>query len=209
MGRTTQDSTQTQRLLADVRAGQAEAFEDLFARHRAYLQLVASIRLEPELRRRVDPSDIVQDAHLEAARRLPEYLHNPAMPLRLWLRQITQDRLIMARRRHLGAGRRSVENELCLPNQSSVHLAEQIMAPGPSPSQHSVRAELAELVRRVISQMPEGEREVIVMRNYEGLSNLEAAQVLRIEPAAASKRYGRALLRLRGLLIEHGVAGHE
>jgi RNA polymerase sigma-70 factor (ECF subfamily) len=59
------------------------------------------LRLDPQLRSRVDPSDVVQEAQMEAARRLPGYLESPPLPFRLWLRQIAQDRLLNLHRRHV------------------------------------------------------------------------------------------------------------
>src|SRR5262245_4178971 len=95
------DSAETQRLLERVRAGDRTAREELFARHQSYLLAFVGLRLDPKLRARVDPSDVVQEAQLDALRRLEGYLHEPAMPFRLWMRQLTFDRLLMLRRRHV------------------------------------------------------------------------------------------------------------
>jgi RNA polymerase sigma-70 factor (ECF subfamily) len=67
-----------------------------------------------------------------------------------------------------------------------------------------VRRELAERVRQGVAQLSDLDREIVLLRNFEGLSNQEAATVLDIEPATASQRYGRALLRLRRLLAGEG-----
>src|SRR3954449_12976661 len=99
------DTSDIDGLLDRARRGARGAFEELFARHRAYLLRFIESRLDPKLRRRVDPSDIVQEAHLEAVRRLGQYLEQSAMPFRLWLRQIAYDRLLKARRQHLGTAR--------------------------------------------------------------------------------------------------------
>src|SRR5258707_345168 len=82
------DSTETRSLLQQAQAGDRQAFEDLFARHRPYLRQLVELRLDPKLHTRVDPSDVVQEAHLEAFRRLSTYLKERPMPFRLWLRQI-------------------------------------------------------------------------------------------------------------------------
>ena len=97
------DSNETLRLLEQVRDGDRQAFDQLFARHRPYLRQIVELRLDPRLRARVDPSDVVQEAHLEAFRRLSTYLKQRPMPFRLWLRQIAYDRTLKARRHHLGA----------------------------------------------------------------------------------------------------------
>ena len=162
--------------------------------------------MDPKLGRRIDASDVVQEAHVEAARRLEGYLEQPTMPFRLWLRQITYDRLLMARRRHVSAQRRTVDRELPLPERSSLQLAQQLAASGTTPSQHLVRDELGHRVRSAVAKLSDPDREVLLMRNFEGLSNQEVAKVLAIEPATASKRYGRALLRLRTHLLDASLS---
>src|SRR2546425_7738206 len=73
------DSAETRRLLEQVRSGDERAFERLFARHRPYIRRVVALRLDPELRRRVDPSDVIQETQLEAFRRLDDYLKRRPM----------------------------------------------------------------------------------------------------------------------------------
>lgn len=199
------DSTRTGQLIQRTRQGEPAVLGQLLERHRPFLEHVVAARLDRRLRARLDPSDIVQETQLEAARRFERYVEQPGMPFRLWLRQLAYDRLLMARRRHLGASRRAAGRELALPESSSARLAEQLLEPGPSPSQQFDQQELAQRVRRAISRMPETDREMLVMRNFEGLSNREVACLLHIDPASASKRYGRALLRLRSALIDEGL----
>lgn len=199
------DSEETQRLLQQVRDGEAGALDRLFARHRSYLHRMIDLRLDPALRPRVDPSDVVQEAHLEANRRIGGYLEQPPLSFRLWLRQIAYDRLLMLRRRHLGAARRTVEREVALPDQSSLVLARQLLAADASPLEETVQRELAERVRNAMLALAESDREILLLRNYEGLSNQEVAQVLQLTASNASQRYGRALLRLRQLLLDSGL----
>jgi RNA polymerase sigma-70 factor (ECF subfamily) len=115
----------------------------------------------------------------------------------------------MTQRRHLGAARRSVQREVPIPEESSLQLAYQLLARSPSPSQRLLRRELAQQVRQALAELSETDREILLMRNLEALSNQEVAQVLQIDPVAASQRYGRALLRLRKLLIDRGLMGEE
>jgi RNA polymerase sigma-70 factor (ECF subfamily) len=198
------DSSETQRLLDQARAGQPGAVDQLLARHQAYLHRLVVLRLDPKLRARVDPSDVLQEAHMEAVRRLDGYLDQPSLPFRLWLRRITYDRLLMLRRRHLGAARRSLLRDVVLPDHSSLALAQSLLSPQSTPSQRLAGRELALRVRQALSRLPEPDRDILLMRNFEELSNQEVAQVLQINPATASQRYGRALLRLRNLLLESG-----
>jgi RNA polymerase sigma-70 factor (ECF subfamily) len=199
------DSVTTMELLNGVSASDSRSFEQLFLRHRAFIRRVVDLRLDRKLRARVDPSDIVQETQLEAFRRLPDYLRRKPMPFRLWLRKTACERLTMIRRRHVHAVRRSVDLEMPLPNKSSVQQGETLKAGGSTPSQQAGRRELASRVQNAIEELPPPDREILLLRHYEGLTHDEAARVLKIESATARKRYGRALLRLHRRLSELGL----
>jgi RNA polymerase sigma-70 factor (ECF subfamily) len=199
------DPAETQRLLHQARGGDRQAIDELLALHRPYLRQLVELRLDPRLRPRLDASDVVQEAHLEAARRLEGYLQEPSLPFRLWLRQLAYDRLLMLRRFHLGTARRSVGREVALPDRSSLLLARHLLAGGSTPSQRLEQKELASRVRRAVALLPELDREVLLMRTFEELSYEEVACLLGVDPAAARKRHGRALLRLHKILSEDGL----
>jgi RNA polymerase sigma-70 factor (ECF subfamily) len=205
MRQATPDSEETNRLLQQIGRGENEAFNRLFARHRDLLRRVVELRLDVRVRARVDPSDVVQETYLEAFRRLPDFIKRAPMPFRLWLRMTAQERAQMANRQHLGASRRAVGRELPLPEQSAVQLATQMHAPGPTPSQQVSQGERARLVRQAVANLPDMDREVLLMRTFEGLPYGEIACVLGIDQAAARKRHGRALLRLHDLLSQGGL----
>jgi RNA polymerase sigma-70 factor (ECF subfamily) len=206
MPETLPDPGETRRLLGAARAGDRQAVEELFARHRPYLRRLIEVRLEPQLHSRVDASDVIQDAQLEAARRLESYLQEPALPFRLWLRQLACERLLMLRRYHRGAARRSLDREVPLPDRSSLLLARRLLAAGSTPSQRLDREELVQRVRQAVAQLPALDREILVMRTFEELSYEEVACLLGVDPAAARKRHGRALLRLHKLLSADGLS---
>jgi RNA polymerase sigma-70 factor (ECF subfamily) len=199
------DAEETQALLEQIRGGDRQAFERLFGLHQAYLHRLVELRLDPRLRARVDPADVVQEAYLEALNRLSGYLKRPALPFRLWLRQIACDRALKARRYHLGTARRSLGREVPLPERSSLVLARQLLAPDSTPSRELDHRELARRLGQALAQLPQPDREVVMMRHFEGLSNREVACLLGIDPAAASKRHGRAMLRLHRILFEGGL----
>jgi RNA polymerase sigma-70 factor (ECF subfamily) len=199
------DSAETQQLLQQVRTGDRRAFEQLLAQHRPYLRQFVELRLDPKLRPRVDPSDVVQEAQIEAVRRLDAYLEQAPLPFRLWLRQLAHDRLLMMHRRHVKAACRAVGQEVALPEQSSLLLAQQLLASGSTPSQKLTRQELALRVRQAVTQLSEADREVLLMRTFEGLSFEELGYLLGIDAPAARKRHGRALLRLHQILSEGGL----
>src|SRR5262249_21920726 len=120
-------------------------------------------------------------------------------------RKTAYERLLVARRRHLEAGRRAVPRELPLPDASSMALAQQIMARGPSPLQELDQKEMARRVRQAVAQLSEPDQEILFMRSFEGLSYQEVGYLLEVDPATARKRHGRALLRLTQFLADHGL----
>jgi RNA polymerase sigma-70 factor (ECF subfamily) len=199
------DSAEVLALLSQAKAGEKQAFDRLFALCEGQLRRFVDLRLDPKLRPRVDASDIVQEAHLEAFRRLDDFLEKPTLPFKLWLRQITLDRLLMMRRRHVGAARRSLAREAALPDGSSCALARQLIAANSTPSQQAGREELARHVREAVARLAEADREIILMRTFESLSFEEIAHVLGVEAAAVRKRHGRALLRLHKILTDDGL----
>jgi RNA polymerase sigma-70 factor (ECF subfamily) len=199
------DSEETRNLLDAVRTGDPQALGRLLTRHQEYLERFVQLRLDPRLRGRFDPADVVQEAQLETVRRLPRYLEQPRLPFRLWLRQLAHDRLRNLRRDHAGAARRSVDREVALPDGSAAELAGQLLAAGSSPSQHLSRQELARRVRQALALLAAADREVLLLRHFEGLSNPEVATLLGLSAAAVSKRYGRAVLRLHESLFANGL----
>jgi RNA polymerase sigma-70 factor (ECF subfamily) len=198
-------SGETECLLGQVRAGDRRAFDRLFAGHRPYLRRFVDLRLDPRLRQRVDPSDVVQETHLEAIRRLDTYLERPGLSFRLWLRQIAHDRLLKLRRYHIGSTRRTLAREVPLPDESSFLVAHQLLARSAAPGEQLDREELARRLRQGLAQLADTDREILLLRNFEGLSYQEVSFVLAVEPAAARKRHGRALLRLHKILFHGGL----
>jgi RNA polymerase sigma-70 factor (ECF subfamily) len=159
------------------------------------------LRIDPRLAARLDPSDIVQDALAEAHRRLPGYAAERRIPFYLWLRRIAWDRLLQMRRHHIEAKRRSVLREDLMPlsHESELILAERL-AETSTPSNQLLRHEIEQRVRQAIAQLPEIDREVIVLKHLEELSFEETAVVLDISVAAVYSRYYRAVAKLHGLL---------
>jgi RNA polymerase sigma-70 factor (ECF subfamily) len=199
------DSGETCALLEDIRRGDARALENLLARYRPELREFIERHFDPRLRARVDPSDVVQDTQLEMVRRMDDFLSNKPMPFRLWLRKKAMDRLFNLRRDHVGRARRSVVREQAWPDRSSLLLARPLMARGASPSQHLQARELAERVSRAVALLADRDREILMLRHAEDLAFEEIGCLLDIEPAAARKRFGRALIRLQKVLRDEGL----
>lgn len=202
------DSWSTKRLLVEAASGDRGAFDELFARHQDALHRFIAVRLDRRLRARLDPSDLVQDTQLQAFRKLDDYLLRRPMPFRLWLQKTAYERLDKARRRHLRAARRSVERETPLPERSSRILVQQILEKA-GPTQRMSRDEVVRLVGEAIADLGQIDREILMMRSFERLTYNEIACILEIDSAAARKRYGRALLRLRKTLSDRGLLEDE
>jgi RNA polymerase sigma-70 factor (ECF subfamily) len=197
-------------LLRRAGAGDEEAVGELFARHRPRLQKMLGVRLDRRLHRRLDPSDVLQDVYLEMVRRIPEYMGGASVPFYVWLRSLAGQRLMDLHRRHLGAQMRAVDLEVslhrgALPQASSLSLAQQLVGHLTSPTKAAARAELQVRLQEALNAMEPIDREIIVLRHFEELSNVEAADVLGIQKSAASKRYLRAVRRLREVLA--GIPG--
>ncbi len=198
------DSAQTPALLAQVGQGDRQALDRLLARHRPALRQFVDFHLDPRLRGRVDPSDVVQETQMEIVRRMEDYLSQRPMPFRLWLRKKAYERLLNLRRDH-GRPRRAVGREVAWPARSSLLLAGPLLANGTSPSKELEARELAERVAAVVGQLADADREILLLRHAEELPFDEIACLLDITPAAARKRFGRALIRLQKALADAGI----
>jgi RNA polymerase sigma-70 factor, ECF subfamily len=199
------DDPESARLIERLRAGDPTAVEELFARHRDRLRRMVDMRLDRRLQGRIDASDVIQEAHLEVAGRLPEYLKDPKLPPFLWLRLVVGERLAKLHRAHLGVQMRDAGREVslfreALPAASSAALAAHLLGKHTSPTQAAVRAERLIRLQEAINALDPIDREILSLRHFEELTRAEAAQALGIEEAAAAKRYVRALKRLKGLL---------
>jgi RNA polymerase sigma-70 factor (ECF subfamily) len=187
------------------RPGDEGALVDLFTHHRARLRRMVRLRLDRRLQGRVDPSDVLQEAYIDMAERLPEYVQDRAFSPYLWLRLVAGQRLMQIHRRHLGTAMRDAGREVslyrgALPQASSVSLAAQLLGRFTTASQAAIRAERQLQLQAVLNGMDPLDREILALRHFEELSNGEAAEVLGLSKTAANNRYIRALGRLRDLL---------
>ena len=199
------DSERTRELLAAARDGDQQAVEGLMARHRDVLRKLIGHRMDRAIGQRVDASDVVQDVLLEASNRLASYLDQPTLPFHLWLRQLARDRMIDMHRRHRQAQRRSVDRERSLAvrahsGQSSLDLAARLADAELTPVAASIRRELQLKYHEAIEELAEDDRDILLMRHFEQLTNSEAAEALGLSPAAAGMRHLRALRRLKDQL---------
>jgi RNA polymerase sigma-70 factor (ECF subfamily) len=199
------NSDESAGLLERIRAGDAAALTELFARHQERLRRMIEMRLDRRLQARFDADDVIQDAYLAVLTRLEEYLREPRLPIFLWLRLVVGERLVTLHRQHLGTQMRDAGREVSLyrgslPTASSAALAAQLLGKQTSPTQAAVRAERMLRLQEALNTLDPIDREVLSLRHFEQLSRTETAQALGIEEAAASKRYIRALKRLKEIL---------
>ena len=195
------EPTIRQRLEADAEGVLAEEFS---RNHDRFWRMI-DFRLDGALLGRVDPDDVLQEAWLAATKRVEHFLENKSLSLFAWLRMIVQQTLIDVQRRHLGAKKRDAYRERSVQadrwsRNTSVSLAAKLLGTFTSPSQAAVRDERAAQLRDAIERMDEIDREVLALRHFEELTNLEVAEVLGIQETAASNRYVRALRRLKVIL---------
>jgi RNA polymerase sigma-70 factor (ECF subfamily) len=194
----------TEELLNRAGGGDQRARQELWVRHRDRLRKMVAIRLDHRLAARLDPSDVVQEAILEADQMLSDYLVQRPLPFYPWLRRLAWKRLMKLYQQHLDSRKRSAKREACriplVAEESAIELGRRFFATGTSPSNQLMRRELCDRVRAALGQMAETDREVLVLRFLEQLSTSETAAILDISDAAVKTRQTRALDRLCRLL---------
>ncbi|MDB5306930.1 MAG: cnrH 1 [Gemmataceae bacterium] len=190
-------------LVARLQAGDQTALAELFDRHRERLRRMVDLRLDHRLAGRVSASDVLQDAYIEALKRVEHYFAKPGQPFFGWLRLVVAQRLAEVHREHM-AGKRDAGREIGMnrggPGADSACLAACLLGNLTSPSHAAQKNETFALLEEALGRMDALDREVLVLRHFEELGNGETAELLGIQPAAASKRYVRALARLRQIL---------
>jgi len=195
----------TAELLANAREGSEDAVNSLLNRQRDVLRRQVQLRLDKRIRRRVGVSDVVQDVLIEANRRLGAYLENPKMPFSLWLRHMARDRIIDAHRRHRLSAKRTVDKEQPLMSpanldRSSMELDPELIDPEMTPAAAATMKEVARRIKASMQLLEDRDRDVLILRHCEHLTNGEVAKRLGVSQPAASMRYLRAVRRLRAVL---------
>ena len=190
------ESSEAERIRIDGEQALAHYFESYEPR----LRKMIAIRLSPRISSRVDPDDILQDTYVEAAKRLGDYLADPSVPLFVWIRFLVGQRVLAAHRFHLQQKRNAVREAYQSTTQPEIQrlwLLNQIVGSDTTPSLVVARQEMQTSLRKLIDSLDPTDREILCLRHLEELSNEETAAELSITPAAASKRYTRALVKLR------------
>jgi RNA polymerase sigma-70 factor (ECF subfamily) len=197
---------QVPNLVALAAAGDRVAVAELLERYRGRLRRMVALRLDHRLQGRVDASDVIQEGYLDAMRRLDEFIRNPTVPFYIWLRFLVGQRVQEQHRRHLGTHGRDIGREIsiyrgAMPGTSTRVLAARLLGKLTSPSQAALRAERKLRLQEALNQMDPLDREILVLRHYEQMTNGDAASALGLEKSTASRRYTRALERLKEILV--------
>lgn len=202
-----ESTSDTTALVERADAGDPHALGELLDQSRDRLLQIVSFRLDQRLRTRVDPTDVVQDVFVEATTRIGKRTRDDRIPFFLWLRLLTLQEIINAHRTHLGAQVRSTSREVSIfsgPMQqaTSAVIAAQLLGHLTSPSQAAIRVETRAKVEEKLNELEDIDREILVLRHFEKLSNQETARVLDIKESAASNRFIRALKKLKTGMTE-------
>ncbi|MEQ9406456.1 MAG: sigma-70 family RNA polymerase sigma factor [Fuerstiella sp.] len=197
-------SVMVARLIRTFRAGDVEAGNELLKRYRPWLRLLARLQIDPQLDRRFDASDIVQQTMLEAVRDFPQFQGNTEAEFTAWLRQVLGHALGHELHRHRGAAKRHVGREISIDQQlaeSSQRLRSCLATSDTSPSDNAERHEQELLLAEVLERLPVDYRDVIVLRNLQGLSHEQIADRMNRNVGAVRMLWVRALAMLKKQIV--------
>jgi RNA polymerase sigma-70 factor, ECF subfamily len=200
-----------ERLLADARQCKAEHLGTLLELYRNYLSLIARTQIDLNLRAQVNPSDLVQEAFLEAYRDFGQFQGASEREFLAWLRRILLHNLGHLVEKQVFAQKRDVRRQVSLDHRvaamehSAAKFEATLVSPLSSPSAQAQRREISALLADQLARLSDDYREVIVLRNLEGLAFEEVARRMHRTSAATRVLWLRAVEKLRQLLKEEGL----
>jgi RNA polymerase sigma-70 factor, ECF subfamily len=176
-----------------ARAGSADALGEALQAYRGYLMLIAEEELEPDLRAKSGPSDLVQETFVKAQRDFAGFRGGTEAEWRAWLRRILLNALADLRDHYRGTAKRRVDREVALtPEDSSQDPGGNLAADQPTPSKWAVDQEQTEALRRLLEALPEDYRLVLRLRYEEDRSFEEISRVMNRSVNAVQKLWARA-----------------
>ena len=198
-------------LIDQAKQGSEQALAELFSRYRERLRAMISFRMDRNLRGRVDESDVLQETYLDLAKKLPSF-EQKNISFLVWLRMVAKEALVNIHREHLGTQMRDPRREVRgaqKPNfdATSVLLAENLMGKYTSICGKAIWEEQRSKLNDILESMDETDREVIALRIFEELTNGETAEILGLTRQTTSKRFYRAIDRLKNIMA--GVPGFD
>lgn len=209
-----QQQIDPEQLLQLAMDGDQSALGSLFQHYEQRLAKIVKFRMDTRIRGRLDPTDVIQDAFVESTQRFPEYVQSQPMPFFLWLRFITMQKLLQLHRRHLGAQGRDAARDVSIfaapqSQATSAVIAAHLLGQQTSPSMAAIRAEQQVQVERALNAMAPIDREVLALRHFEQLENVEVARLLDLSTTAASNRYIRAVKRLKQVIADMNILSQK
>lgn len=195
-------------LLAQARQGSRESLGALLELYRNYLHLLARTQIDLHLQGRASASDLVQETFLKAYGHFHQFRGDGEKELLGWLRRILVNHLAHLVEKQLRTRKRDARREISLEarlgqiDRSSARIEAALVSPGSSPSVQAQRRELAAVVADQLARLPAAYREVIVLRNLEGLPFEEVASRMGRTPGAVRILWLRALDQLREMQAE-------
>lgn len=173
--------------------------EAWFARYRSYLRLLARVNLDPRLRGKIDPSDVVQQTLLEAHTGAGNFRGTTEGEWLAWIRRALARNLADALKLFVQA-RRDVAREQSLEDAlqaSSLRLEAWLHDDGPTPVEEAMRRERAVRLAHVLEELPEAQREALVLHYWHGWTLTRISESLERTPAAVAGLLKRGLQQLR------------
>ncbi|MEM9410764.1 MAG: sigma-70 family RNA polymerase sigma factor [Planctomycetota bacterium] len=197
-----------QEIIQRLNCGDQSALTELYDRYRSRLKRLVELRLSPGVKQRIDASDVLQESFIDLAKKLPDFKTKDMSPY-VWLRLVVTERVLDLHRKHLYAEKRDVRREVGLRakpahDATSFSLAHALLGDDTSVSEKVAREERQKVLMQKLEELEENDKEIILMRTFEHLSNDESAEILGLTKYAASKRYIRALKKaLRDLRFRY------
>ena len=188
--------------------GDAESLGQLMNEHFEKLSRIVGFRMDRRLQGRLDASDVVQETFVEATRRFEYYCQNKKAPFFMWLRFLALQKLAEIHRHHLGTKIRDQRREVSIFKKSqadatSANIAAALVGEQTSPSEAFSRNQAISKMATALTKMDPVDQEVVALRHFEQLSNVEVALTLGLTTSAASKRFLRAIKRLKAIVAEY------
>ncbi len=194
-------------MTTENQAGRQTFWAEQFLEYRGRLLALAENNLNPVLRRRVTAEDVVQDTLSSACSKIEFFENRPDVPVYFKLRTILFQTITGLERKHLQSQKRDAYKDLEVVDDNAATQAQinwnQFADTVTGPLTQVARMDRYELLKKALDELPENDRYILEMRHFDGLGNSECAQLLKIEPKAASIRYVRALQRLKQKLTEY------
>ena len=184
-------------LLPGAVRGDREAQSELFSQLQSYFLIMARHQLEPELRARINPSDIVQESLAKATKALPDFRGTSEPEIRAWLKQIVGNEVKEQRRKHRLQKRDIGREAKPDTNDQSRNVGLDIMAQSRTPQSRAMVEEELQILRSNLSHLTPDYEQVIRLRSLERKSFSEIGELMDRSPEAVSKLWYRAILALQ------------